>query len=111
MFGSFRPGLGWLAPPKPIRAREPTLLWNQLHSSTRRHNVNHQPTHLSRAAARRASDSRRVPFTLTLYQTVLDRFDIYTIEAKIGRTPQDPTVGRKPQKTLARGDNQIIMTP
>src|SRR5208282_1554260 len=33
MFGSFLPGLGWLAPPKSIRAWEPTLLWNQLHSS------------------------------------------------------------------------------
>src|ERR1700694_440180 len=32
--GSFLPGLGWLAPPKSIRAWEPTLLWNQLHSST-----------------------------------------------------------------------------
>jgi hypothetical protein len=32
MFGSFFPGLGWLAPPKSIRAWEPTLLWNQLHS-------------------------------------------------------------------------------
>src|ERR1039457_1745269 len=32
MFGSFLPGLGWLAPPKSIRAWEPTLLWNQLHS-------------------------------------------------------------------------------
>ena len=30
MFGSFLPGLGWLAPPKSTRAREPTLLWNQL---------------------------------------------------------------------------------
>src|ERR1700730_15227582 len=27
--GSFLPGLGWLAPPKSIRVREPTLLWNQ----------------------------------------------------------------------------------
>jgi len=35
MFGSFLPGLGWLAPPKSIRVREPTLLWNQLHSLTR----------------------------------------------------------------------------
>src|SRR5882672_8127267 len=34
MFGSFLPGLGWLAPPKSIRAWEPTLLWNQLHSLT-----------------------------------------------------------------------------
>jgi hypothetical protein len=34
MFGSFLPGLGWLAPPKSIRAWEPTLLWNQLHSFT-----------------------------------------------------------------------------
>jgi len=25
------PGLGWLAPPKSIRAWEPTLSWNQLH--------------------------------------------------------------------------------
>src|SRR5258708_39849926 len=34
MFGSFLPGLGWLAPPKSIRAWEPTLLWNQLRSLT-----------------------------------------------------------------------------
>jgi hypothetical protein len=34
MFGSFLPGLGWFAPPKSIRAWEPTLLWNQLHSLT-----------------------------------------------------------------------------
>ena len=34
MFGSFLPGLGWLAPPKSIRAWEPTLLWNQFHSLT-----------------------------------------------------------------------------
>src|SRR5450755_374002 len=32
MFGSFLPGLGWLAPPKSIRVWEPTLLWNQFHS-------------------------------------------------------------------------------
>jgi hypothetical protein len=32
MFGSFLPGLGWLAPPKSTRASEPTLLWNQLRS-------------------------------------------------------------------------------
>src|SRR2546428_5330483 len=31
MFGSFLPGLGWLPPPKSIRAWEPTLLWNQFH--------------------------------------------------------------------------------
>jgi len=30
MFGSFLPGLGWLAPLKSTRAWEPTLLWNQL---------------------------------------------------------------------------------
>ncbi len=30
--GSFLPGLGWFAPPKSVRAWEPTLLWNQLHS-------------------------------------------------------------------------------
>jgi len=34
MFGSFLPGLGWFAPPKSIRESEPTLLWNQFHSST-----------------------------------------------------------------------------
>src|SRR5436309_5113704 len=32
--GSLLPGLGWLAPPKSIRVREPTLLWNQLRSLT-----------------------------------------------------------------------------
>jgi hypothetical protein len=32
MFGSFLPGLGWLVPPKSIRAWEPTLLWNQFHA-------------------------------------------------------------------------------
>jgi len=31
--GSFLPGLGWVAPPKSIRAWEPTLLWNHLHSN------------------------------------------------------------------------------
>src|ERR1700686_2236161 len=40
MFGSFLPGLGWLAPPKSIRAWEPTLLWNQLHSSSNQTDVN-----------------------------------------------------------------------
>jgi len=35
LFGSFLPGLGWLAPPKFTRVWEPTLLWNQLHSLTR----------------------------------------------------------------------------
>src|ERR1700693_792722 len=37
MFGSFLPSsFGWFAPPKSTRAWEPTLLWNQLHSSYER---------------------------------------------------------------------------
>lgn len=54
--------------------------------------------------------SRRVPFTLTLYQTVLYGFDDDTIDAEIWRLPEDLAVGCEPQQRLTRGNQQVILT-
>src|SRR5215510_8941346 len=40
MFGSFLSGLGWLAPPKSTREREPTLLWNHYTHQPRKRRTN-----------------------------------------------------------------------
>ena len=53
--------------------------------------------------------SRRVPFTLPLYQTVLHGIHDYTIEAEIWRPPEDRTARREPQQRLAGGDQQVIL--
>src|SRR5690348_1205097 len=50
IFGSFLPGLGWLAPPKLTRVWEPTLSWNQYC------NVSPMVSGLTSAAHRRTTE-------------------------------------------------------
>lgn len=68
------------------------------------------PRESSTAAWGCSTASRRVPLTFTLYRSILNRLDRYSIQSKIWSTLEDLAVGPKPQKALARGDQQVILT-